>query len=412
MLSVALLLGILTASSSTQTTPSITPSTPTTPSMTTTPSTIQPSDGVQWSAAPGDGVTIKASDGSWSLNARARLQLRAAFSSDPTADDVDDRLAAEFMVRRARLALKGMLFHDRVQWGVQLGMSPNDVESDRPIIVRDAWVQWNAPWGIGLQVGQMKVPFDRQRLVSSSAMQFADRARLINELTLDRDIGVQLRFTDLLGHHLGLQAGLFGGDGRNRPTPNAGFLSVVRVQMQPLGPFDDLVEGDLDRRETPALAIAAAVASSTRTTRVLGTTGRVLASDGSDGLLDYGHATIDAVFKWKGASLFVAGLGRVGLVDHGAPAPIARSAVGAVVQAGVMTIGGLELVARAAHTQPFHLEGLAANDPTLVPESEASVGFNLYGLGHDFKLNTDVGAVAPAGSPVRAFGRTQVQVFF
>jgi hypothetical protein len=29
-----------------------------------------------------------------------------------------------------------------------------------------------------------------------------------------------------------------------------------------------------------------------------------------------------------------------------------------------------------------------------------------------FHINTDVGAVSPAGSPVRAFGRTQVQLFF
>jgi hypothetical protein len=392
-----LLLGTLLATTTTAAEPST--SEPTTPAL-------------SWSVAPGEGATVSSTNGAWSVSARARIQLRAAVSSDPTADDVDDRLAAEFMVRRARLTLKGMLFRDVVQWGVQLGMSPQDVEADRPIIVRDAWVQWNAPWGISLQVGQMKVPFDRQRLVSSSAMQFADRARLIGELTLDRDIGAQLRLDDLLDQRLVVQAGLFGGDGRNRPTPNAGFLSVLRMQLQPMGPFDDLVEGDLDRRETPALALAAAAALSTRTTRALGTTGRVLSVDGSDGLLDYGHATIDAVAKWRGVSVFVAGLSRLGFSDHGAPAPIARSAIGAVVQVGVMTIGGLELVGRAAHTQPIQLAGLADNDPTLVPESEASGGFNLYWLGHDFKINTDVGAVSPTGGPVRAFGRTQVQLFF
>jgi phosphate-selective porin OprO/OprP len=393
------------------------PTPPTPPTLTTgqkaLPAQNDPNGpALQWWAAPGDGATLWAKDGSWSLNARARIQLRAAATSDPTSDDVDELLAAEFLVRRARLAFKGMLFQDVIRWNLQLGLSQNDVELDRPIIVRDAWVQWNAPLGVGLRVGQMKVPFDRQRQVSSSALQFADRTRTMTELTLDRDIGLQLMHMGLLDKRLVVQAGLFGGDGRNRPTPNSGFLSVGRVQLQPFGAFDDLAEGDLERRETPALAIAAAGGTSVRTTRVLATTGRVLEKDGSEGLLDYGHATVDAVFKWHGFSLFLAGLGRVGFDDHGAPEPIARSAVGGIVQAGVMTIGGLELVARASHTQPIQLDGMAENDPGLVAEWEASGGVNFYWLGHDFKLQTDVGAIGPEGGPVRAFGRTQLQLFF
>ena len=47
-----------------------------------------------------------------------------------------------------------------------------------------------------------------------------------------------------------------------------------------------------------------------------------------------------------------------------------------------------------------------------MPEWEASGGVNFYWLGHDLKLNTDVGAVGPEGGPVRAFGRAQMQVFF
>lgn len=406
---------LLVSTAAAPTTPSPSPSSTPTPTagQKALPAQDDPTGpALQWRAAPGDGVTIGATDGSWNLNARARIQLRAAATSDPTSDDVDELLAAEFLVRRARLAFKGMLFRDAVQWNVQLGMSQNDVELDRPIIVRDAWVQWNAPLGVGLRVGQMKVPFDRQRQVSSSALQFADRTRMMGELTLDRDIGLQLRLMDLVDKRLVVQAGLFGGDGRNRPTPNSGFLSVGRVQLQPFGAFDDLVEGDVERRESPALAIAAAGGTSVRSTRVLATTGRVLEKDGSEGLLDYGHATVDALFKWHGVSLFAAAIGRVGFSDHGAPEPIARSAVGGFLQAGVMTIGGLEVVGRVSHTQPFQLEGLAENDPGLVPEWEASGGVNFYWLGHDFKLNTDVGAIGPEGGPVRAFGRTQLQLFF
>lgn len=375
------------------------------------PTTLASTPGLQWRAAPGDGVTLEV-PGEWRIKARARLQLRAAASSIPGSDNVDERLAGEFLVRRARLAFDGALLGGAVDWGIQLGMSQSDVEADLPIIVRDAWMQWNAPLGVGLRVGQMKVPFDRQRLTSSSAIQFADRTRMMTELTLDRDIGVQLRLMKLADERLVVQGGVFGGDGRNRPTPNSGFLTVARVQLQPFGAFDDLVEGDVERRDTPALAIAAAAASSMRSTRVLATTGRVLAKDGSDGLLDAGHGTVDALFKWSGVSIFVAGMGRLVTSDHGAPTPIARSAVGGVVQAGVMTIGGLEVVGRAAHIQPVQFDGLADNDVALVPEWEASGGVNFYWNGHDLKLSTDVGAIGPDGSPVRAFGRAQVQVFF
>jgi len=71
---------------------------------------------------------------------------------------------------------------------------------------------------------------------------------VVSELNLDRDVGVQLFSRSLLNDKLGYTLGLFGGEGRNRLGREAGFLYSARVELWPFGQFDDVPEGDLQRR--------------------------------------------------------------------------------------------------------------------------------------------------------------------
>ena len=375
---------------------------------------------------PGHGVSLKAKDGSFEFQARARLQLRAqaTVDDDPAADEA--RLRPEMFVRRARLVLGGRVLHDLFQWQVQLGMSQNDVESDLPVIVRDAYITWNTPLQLGVRVGQMKVPFDRQRLSSSSAQQFTERSRVVGELNLDRDIGVQLIHSHLLGEAISVQLGVFGGDGRNRPTPTPTMLTTARVQLTPLGAFDDLVEGDLGRNDEPRLAVAVAGAFNVDSTRVRSTHGTQLGintaadldGDGlSDGGIDYAHGTADAVFKWRGASVLVSGIARLALDDGGAVTPVARSAAGMLAQVGYVVVDGLELAVRGGVLLP--LDPRAWDGPEnavdLVAagtEWETTIGTTFAFAGHNLKLQLDGGVVGNELERPDLIARSQLQLFF
>jgi phosphate-selective porin OprO/OprP len=369
-------------------------------------------------AGVGKGVVVAADDGSFDVQLRARLQLRAAVTADDDADEGEDAVRPEFFVRRARVTLGGQLLHELFEWKLQLGMSQNDVEADLPIIVRDAYVTWNAPAHLAVRFGQMKVPFDRQRVTSSSSLQFADRSRMVNELNLDRDIGVVLTHNALLGDALTLQAGVFGGDGRNRPISKSGLLSVVRAQVTPFGAFDHHVEGDLERTSSPKLALAAAGAMNVATTRSRSTTGTFYDPADDVGALDYVHGVVDALFKWQGVSVLAEGLVRVALDDHNAPTPIARSAAGAMLQAGVLLTDHLELVGRGGVLVPLDATRWSGpdNDVSLTKrgtEWEGLLGSNFYFSGtHDVKLGLEAGVVAGDDERPDVVARSQFQIAF
>ena len=378
-------------------------------------SVTSPTD-LMLNAGVGHGVSIKAVDGSFEFQARARLHLRAQATVDDDADDEEAALRPELFVRRARIVFGGRVLHDLFQWQVQLGLAPNDVEKDLPIIVRDAYVTWNGPLHLGVRVGQMKVPFDRQRLTSSSAQQLTERSRVVNELNLDRDIGAQLIHSHLLGDTVAVQLGVFGGDGRNRPVATPSMLSVARVQLSPLGAFDDLVEGDVARSAEPRLAVAVAAAYNVNTTRSRSTHGDVVDVSAGGGI-DYAHATADAVFKWHGVSAMVSGLARVALADGGSDVAVARSAAGGVAQVGVFVVDGLELVGRGSVTVPLDVttwDG-AANEASFAASGEqweGTVGTNFFFSGHNLKLQLDAGLVGDEVERPDFQARSQLQLFF
>lgn len=380
-------------------------------------------------AGLGRGVSVKAEDGSFEFQARARIQLRAQATADDDADVDEAGLRPEFFVRRARLVFGGRVLRDLFQWQVQLGLSQNDVEPDLPVVVRDAYITWNAPLDLGVRVGQMKVPFDRQRLTSSSAQQFTERSRMVNELNLDRDIGVQLIHTGLVDDKLAVQLGVFGGDGRNRPTPTPTLLSVARVQLQPFGAFDDLVEGDLGRTPSPKLAIALAGAFNADSTRVRSTHGTQLIEprdadgDGTTEVgvgIDYAHATADVLFKWRGLSAFASGIARVATDDGDSnddEAAIARSAAGVVAQVGYLVVDGLELAARGAVTVPLDPAAWGGPDNAIDldergAEWEATVGSTFAFAGHNLKLQLDGGLVGDDSERPDVVARSQLQLYF
>ncbi len=337
----------------------------------------------------GRGLTFHSDDDLFSMQIRGRVQLQAFVESGVSGTDP---ASVDFMIRRARLVFRGHLLSADLEYYVQLGMAPRDMEPDLLIPVRDANIAWTGLRDLSLRVGVMKVPFSRERVISSSSLQLVDRSIVNAELALDRDNGIQIYSNDLfgLGGYLGYQLGIFGGDGRLRVNNDLGLLYVARVQVQPFGRFDDqLSEADLTREERFRLSIGGGFAYNEDTNRRRRTTTDFYQL----ARFSYFHAEADLILKYAGFSLQSEFLWRqvdgppqqtnldpmmVAVTETGG------SAMGWFVQAGyVFDFAPVEIAARFADVYPI--------GPTSAVHAsrEVTVGLNWYPMGHDLKLQLD-----------------------
>jgi phosphate-selective porin OprO and OprP len=357
----------------------------------------------------GRGLTIRSADDSASLNIRARIQVRSTIVDNP--DEVTD--SSEISIRRARLVFQGNASGPSVTYYLQLSFSNLDNEADVRLPLRDAYITWSPSRDIIVRVGQMKVPFSRQRLTSSSALQMVDRSIVVSELNLDRDVGVQVFSRDLLGvGKLGYSLGLFGGEGRNRLGRAIGFLYTARIEAWPLGPFDELFESDLGRGDRLRLAVAANVGYNQNTNRPRSTIGSPYPS----GDFDYLHAGGDFMLKWRGWSVTSEVMYRradrptLTVLSAGAPLTIvARPGWGAFVQSGLMVSPRVEVSGRYSRLSPLSNNA----DRTFVGTNEFSAGLGYYPRGHDLKVQGDMSQNSDrAAHRNTRQARLQLQLFF
>jgi len=360
-------------------------------------------------AGLGRGATIGSADGTASLNIRARIQVRSTASDTPD----DERPAiGDVSIRRMRLVFQGNARGPSLTYYAQLSFATLDTEPDLRVPLRDAYVTWIVGRDAMLRIGQMKVPFSRQRVVSSSALQLVDRAVMVSELNLDRDVGAQWSArVPGTGRRVAYTLGIFGGEGRNRAGRDLGYLYTARVEGSPLGPFDDYSEADLSRNPAPRLAIGAGVGYNQNTNRPRSTIGEPYPA----GDFDYRHAEVDAVFKRRGLSVTGELMYRGADADrrtvdvNGAPLTIAsRSGWGGYIQGGQMLTAHVELSGRYGHLSPR--EGTA---DTLTPSHEFVAGSTYYSFEHNLKVQGDYTHLRETGRPrAGRQARVQLQLYF
>jgi hypothetical protein len=362
--------------------------------------------------ALGHGYTLRAKDDKSLLNIRLRTQFQGFVETQP-----EERADIGFLIRRLRVVLQGHVLDKDIRYYVQLGLSPRDQESDLLVPVRDAQMLWTGLRDLNLRVGQMKVPFNRERVVSSSALGMVDRSNVNAELNLDRDIGIMVQSRDLFGLRelLRYNLGVFGGDGRNRTTSGTGLLYAARIEVAPFGSFDDYSEVDFKRSSKPRLALGFAAAYSDATPRARATTGDTFKA----GTADYRHGAADLIFKLGGLSLQAEVLFRKAsqtvltkveedgtvITEH------PRSAWGYMVQAGFLIDGHWEPSLRYGEVRPFD-----TTNPRLVRDREIGGGLGYYFHKHDLKVQLDYFRVLvdadPQGSAVIARDRVRLQSQF
>lgn len=213
-----------------------------------------------------NGIGISTPDSSYSLNLRFRMQNRFLMS---TVSDEDFNPASwEARVRRCRLSFAGHVYNPKWSYYLQLSFSKGDMDWDMnetskinnsPNVVRDAMIFYKPIKNLQFALGQGKLPGNRQRVVSSGALQFYDRSPVNANFTTDRDFGWFVNYSFHVGKFKTIiKTAVTSGEGRNSTASNTGLAYTGRIELLPFGDFTeggDYFEGDVIREEKLKMSI-------------------------------------------------------------------------------------------------------------------------------------------------------------
>jgi phosphate-selective porin OprO/OprP len=253
----------------------------------------------------GKGFTFQTADDRFELQLSNRLQARYTYIDGADLPGVEN--SSDFEIRRMKTTLEGHAFDPSLQFKVQANWVADT-------ILEDAYLHWVPRPYAGIQVGQYKVPFNRQQLTSSGALQFVDRSIADNFFTPARDRGLTLTGSWFGEKHDQLQwnAGIFNGNGIEQGlNEGTGHMAAGRLLWMPLGSFKYYVESDVDDTPEPRLGIGAAYLYNAQADTGADATARILSSSRLggdwappiDGRVDVVQATFDTQFKWRGLSV-------------------------------------------------------------------------------------------------------------
>ncbi|TYR36546.1 porin [Sphingobacterium phlebotomi] len=245
------------------------------------------------------GIQYMSKDSLFYTNFRFRMQNRLGFNNVLDNED-NDKFDAR--IRRLRLRMDGYIYTPKISYSIQLAFTRGDQDFDDsgvPNIVRDAVVFYNFSDDFYISFGQNKLPGNRQRVNSSSQLQFADRSLVNSNFTVDRDFGVSFNLSKKIGQMpFNAKAAISTGEGRAALGTDNGLAYTGRVEFLPFGNFTndgDYSEGDIEREETPKLSIGGGYSYNDRTTREGGQLGRYVKNP-----FTLKTSFADAIFKYSG----------------------------------------------------------------------------------------------------------------
>ena len=210
------------------------------------------------------GLQFESADGNNFLWFGVRLQTR--FSESETEQEFQQGLPTEteneLELRRGRLKLGGHLVSPRLT-----AYSEYDFVDDRLITLRATYkfTDW-----LSIRTGQWKSQFNRERVDSSGAQQFAERSIATRPFTIDRQKGI------VASGRLGIESrldtsywiGRLSGAGRGGSVDDADGLWLGRLQWNIHGRVLGFSQSNLSQREQRAgSVVVSAVSGKSRYTR-------------------------------------------------------------------------------------------------------------------------------------------------
>jgi phosphate-selective porin len=169
------------------------------------------------------GWEFSTTDGNYRLQIQSRLQFRYAtpFDTEPRSFEELDQSQHLFKVNRARLKVGGNAFAPWLTFFWEYELASANLLDFRLMIEKHPF--------LSLKIGQWKVHFNRERVISSGKQQLADRSLITRPFTIDRQQGVSL-YGRLKGDGLldfNYWASVLTGTGRGSKTNDDDYLMVM-----------------------------------------------------------------------------------------------------------------------------------------------------------------------------------------
>ena len=368
----------------------------------------------------GKGIQIIAADSSFSMKFSTRIQTLFVAEAGLT-DSVDwSDIGTSTQIRRARLKFDGFAYSKKVQYKIELGLTNSDIGnpvaqgSNASNIMLDAIVDWNFYKHFSLVVGQTKLPGNRERVISSQALQFVDRSLLNSQFNIDRDLGIQLRHYFKIGKAFVVKEviAVTQGEGRNITKGNEGGYDYTgRLELLPFGEFagkGDYFSSDLSREPKPKLALGVTYDNNDRASKEKGQLGSIMAEKRT-----LQTVFADLMFKYKGFSFMAEYCNKqsvrtpvVTYDSNGDPDKSFYTGAGYNCQMGFLFKNNWEIAGRYTFIDPEKITGRSA-------ETQYTLGLSKYIVGHNLKFQSDISLLEEEGNDVpELMFRMQVELAF
>jgi phosphate-selective porin OprO and OprP len=362
---------------------------------------------------PFKGVEVKSNDGNWSLSLKLKGQIMDEFAM-PTNEDLASR--NYFFVRRMRIAIGGSIFTKDIKYKTEFtfagqelnrrtagvsGAMPapmtatpaTSVEVLQQAPLLDMFIEFQQLRDLTLHIGQAKVPFGRERYLSDEALQTVDRSVDDAEFNFDRDMGIELRSTDLGGlgmfrYYLGIYAAEDKNAGNNTlGVGDFGYLYFARFEVLPMGKFEDT---PVDfARTSPKLSFGLAYAfvqTDATSPYAVQSLGAAQSSMGRPAtIVDYNFHNLTADFLFKAAGFSALGAFHYRKLADLPNNVFGRDGIGLVLQLHYLFSKDVPL-AIALNGSTVRAIG---DDSTIQERSEIGGGLGYYFFEHGLKLEAE-----------------------
>jgi phosphate-selective porin OprO and OprP len=131
------------------------------------------------------GFEFNTRDNRFLLQIQSRLQFRFATPEDQdpvTFDEFTDEKNTQFKINRARIKIGGHAFQPWIKYDWEFELAQTNLLNFRMKLEKWEW--------LSLQVGQWKIEYSRERVISSGEQQMVDRSVINRPFTIDRQQGV------------------------------------------------------------------------------------------------------------------------------------------------------------------------------------------------------------------------------
>ena len=328
-----------------------------------------------------------------------------------------DEIETNFLVRRARLKFEGVTISPKFKYKVELGLTNRDHGSPIPQtknsarMILDAVVQYEICANTHLWFGQTKLPGNRERVISSSKLQFVDRSLLNSNYNIDRDMGFQLHQKFDVGNMKAKAiVSISQGEGRNITTGNdGGFDYTGRVELLPFGAFSskgDYFGSDLKREAEPKLALGLTYDYNDQASRERGNTGsflsqtRTLSTIFADMMFKYNGFSVMAEYAMKSSDESPVFVDEVDGLEYNFTTGSALN-----FQVGYLLQSDWELAARYTSVTPEYIQ--AEDDVSMY-----TLGISKYIDGHNLKVQSDFSMVLEGQMEETYLARLQFELSF